>query len=276
MGCARARQKVSIVFWKTRRPTSSDFRKYAPSRRNSMIRRGRRAAGTPVSLRVNARATAASALYSRIAPDRVESSLADGRFDSEGRLLIACFGRMTVVTAYFPKGSGKERDNSRVPYKLDFYSALFDRIQQLKRRGPVYVIGDYNTAHEAIDLARPKTNDKTSGFLPEERAEFGALDRGGVGGYVSRETSRRRGPLHVVAAVGRCARKQRRLADRLRPCIRIRRQARTRCVHLARRARFGPLSRWYRYRLIGVRVRAKGHKSAEDLEPRPPNGESGH
>ena len=111
-------------------------------------------------------------LYSRVAPDRVESTLADGRFDSEGRLLIAYFGRTTVVVGYFPKGSGKERDNSRVPYKLDFYAALFDRAAQLKKRGPVYVIGDYNTAHEAIDLARPKTNEKTSGFLPEERAEF--------------------------------------------------------------------------------------------------------
>jgi exodeoxyribonuclease-3 len=107
-----------------------------------------------------------------VAPDRIETTLANGRFDAEGRLLIAYFGRMTVVTGYFPKGSGSERDNSRVPYKLDFYAALFDRLQQLKRRGPVYVIGDFNTAHEAIDLARPKTNEKTSGFLPEERAEF--------------------------------------------------------------------------------------------------------
>jgi exodeoxyribonuclease-3 len=111
-------------------------------------------------------------LYSRVAPDRVESTLNDARFDAEGRLLIAHFGRLAVVTAYFPKGSGKERDNSRVPYKLDFSAAVFDRIQHLKRRGPVFVIGDYNTAHAAIDLARPKTNDKTSGFLPAERAEL--------------------------------------------------------------------------------------------------------
>jgi len=112
------------------------------------------------------------AVYSRVEPDRVETSLGDRRFDTERRLLIAQFGRTSVVTAYFPKGSGKERDNSRVPYKLDFYAELFERVQKLKRRGPVFVIGDYNTAHEAIDLARPKTNEKTSGFLPEERAEM--------------------------------------------------------------------------------------------------------
>jgi exodeoxyribonuclease-3 len=111
-------------------------------------------------------------IYSRVAPDRVESTLGDARFDTEGRLLIAQFGRMSVVTAYFPKGSGKERDNSRVPYKLEFSAAVFDRVERLKRRGPVFVIGDFNTAHEAIDLARPKTNEKSSGYLPAERAEF--------------------------------------------------------------------------------------------------------
>jgi exodeoxyribonuclease-3 len=111
-------------------------------------------------------------IYSRIKPDKVESTLHDARFDAEGRLLIAHFGRLSIVTAYFPKGSGTERDNSRVPYKLAFYAELFERVQKLKRRGPVFVIGDYNTAHEAIDLARPKTNEKTSGFLPEERAEM--------------------------------------------------------------------------------------------------------
>jgi exodeoxyribonuclease-3 len=111
-------------------------------------------------------------LYSRRAPDRVETALGDARFDAEGRLLIAHFGRLVVVTAYFPKGSGKERDNSRVPYKLEFCAALFDRLEKLRRRGPVFVIGDYNTAHMPIDLAHPKTNAKSSGFLPEERAEM--------------------------------------------------------------------------------------------------------
>jgi exodeoxyribonuclease-3 len=120
-------------------------------------------------------------LYSRRAPDRVETSLGDKRFDTEGRVLIAHFGRLVVVTAYFPKGSGKERDNSRVPYKLEFYAALLDRLQQLRRRGPVFVIGDYNTAHTPFDLAHPKTNTKTSGFLPEERAEMSRwIDAGWV------------------------------------------------------------------------------------------------
>lgn len=112
------------------------------------------------------------AIYSREAPRRVETSLGEARFDTEGRLVIGHFGRLAVASVYFPKGSGRERDNSRVPYKLDFYRAVFDRVEQLRRRGPVFVTGDFNTAVEEIDLARPKTNQKSSGFLPEERAEL--------------------------------------------------------------------------------------------------------
>lgn len=114
------------------------------------------------------------AIYSRRPPDDVETHLGEDHFDAEGRFILARFGRLRVASIYFPKGSGRARDNSRVPYKLDFYRAVFERIQRLKRAGPLLVMGDYNTAHAEIDLARPKSNQGTSGFLPEERAE---LDR---------------------------------------------------------------------------------------------------
>jgi exodeoxyribonuclease-3 len=121
-------------------------------------------------------------LYSRPEPDAVETSLGDARFDAEGRLQIARFGRLVVVNGYFPKGSGSKRDNSRVPYKLAFYRALFERVERLRRGGRrVLVIGDWNTAHREIDLARPKQNVMNSGFLPEERAE---LDRWLAAGWV--------------------------------------------------------------------------------------------
>ena len=112
------------------------------------------------------------ALFCRVPPTRVETALGIDEYDREGRLVIAHFGRMAIANVYFPKGSGKDRDNSRVPYKLGFYQALFERLQQLRKRGPVFVMGDYNTAHTELDLARPKGNAKTSGFLPEERAEL--------------------------------------------------------------------------------------------------------
>ena len=124
-------------------------------------------------------------VYAKEEPERLETGLGDPRFDVEGRYMAAHFrgdrGRFVVANVYFPKGSGKDRDNSRVPYKLDFYQAVFERVQRLRRRCPVFVIGDYNTAHRAIDLARPKTNVKSSGFLPEERAE---LDRWAEAGWV--------------------------------------------------------------------------------------------
>jgi exodeoxyribonuclease-3 len=87
--------------------------------------------------------------------------------------VIGHFGHLAVANVYFPKGSGSRRDNSRVPYKLAFYRRLFRRLQRLRRSGRrVLVMGDFNTAHAEIDLARPRENRETSGFLPEERAEF--------------------------------------------------------------------------------------------------------
>jgi exodeoxyribonuclease-3 len=121
-------------------------------------------------------------LFARRAADRVDTSLGEDRFDREGRIQIARFGKLVVANGYFPKGSGNDRDNSRVPYKLDFYRALFERVQRLRRGGlRVLVMGDFNTAHSELDLARPKDNVRNSGFLPEERAE---LDRWVDAGWV--------------------------------------------------------------------------------------------
>ena len=119
------------------------------------------------------------AILSRTAPSKVETSLGDARFDDEGRFIVTHFGRLSIASIYFPKGNGKERDNSRVEYKLDFYRAAFDRLDQLRRRGRVYVLGDFNTAHHEIDLARPKGNHKASGFLPVEREMLTQLQNEG-------------------------------------------------------------------------------------------------
>jgi exodeoxyribonuclease-3 len=112
------------------------------------------------------------AIYSKVPPTKVETTLGVEEFDVEGRFLCVHFGRTRVASVYFPKGSGKDRDNSRVPYKMAFYAAVFDRVQQLRKSGPVFVVGDFNTAHSELDLARPKSNHKSSGFLPEERDEM--------------------------------------------------------------------------------------------------------
>lgn len=133
-------------------------------------------------------------LLSRRAPDRLDTSLGEERFDAEGRLQIARFGRLVIANGYFPNGSGKDRSNDRVPYKLDWYAALFDRVQRWRRAGyRVLVLGDFNTAHKEIDLARPKDNRKTSGFLPEECAE---LDRWIEAGWVDTFRAFEAGPGH--------------------------------------------------------------------------------
>ena len=120
-------------------------------------------------------------LYSKKASDHAEAiKLDDHTMDIEGRLQKVVFGDLWIVNGYFPNGNGKNRDNSRIPLKLDFYRRLFDLLEKERAGGrPILVLGDLNTAHKEIDLARPKSNHKTSGFCPEEREEVSRwLDNG--------------------------------------------------------------------------------------------------
>ena len=100
-------------------------------------------------------------------------------FDSEGRLIIADYGDFLFYTGYFPNGGA---DLSRVPYKLDFSEAVLQHAEGPRRAGrSVIICGDVNTAHQEIDLANPKSNQKNTGFLPEERAWLSRfLDHGYV------------------------------------------------------------------------------------------------
>ncbi len=90
------------------------------------------------------------------------------KFDDEGRLLGMKFKDFTLITGYFPNGgSGPDR----LKYKLEFYDAFLKFILKLRKGGEnVIFCGDVNTAHEAVDLARPKANEENTGFLPIERA----------------------------------------------------------------------------------------------------------
>ena len=208
-------------------------------------------AGTRRSSPPSAGDTAGVGIYSRLVPERVETGLGVPQFDVEGRYIAAHFrserGRFAVVNAYFPKGDGKNRDNSRVPYKLDFYRAVFERVERMRRRCPVLVIGDYNTAHREIDLARPKANVKNSGFLPVERAE---IDRWLEAGWVD-ASARCTGMSRTTTAGGRSGAArgaQRRLADRLRAGLTGRDEAGGGRLHLARPDGLRPLPRRRRHR----------------------------
>ena len=107
-------------------------------------------------------------IYSKKEPLSVKCGFGIEKFDSEGRTLIADYGDFVLFNIYFPNGKASKE---RLEYKMEFYDAFLEYADTLKGRGKkIVVCGDVNTAHKEIDLARPKDNEKTSGFLPEERA----------------------------------------------------------------------------------------------------------
>ena len=92
------------------------------------------------------------------------------KFDAEGRVIATHFSDFSLLNVYFPNG---KKDEIRLQYKLDFYKSLFDYAEKLRKTQPnIIICGDYNTAHKPIDLARPKENEKISGFLPIEREKL--------------------------------------------------------------------------------------------------------
>jgi exodeoxyribonuclease-3 len=108
------------------------------------------------------------ALYSRLEPDDVLTTLGVPEFDAEGRYLEARFGKLSVVSLYLPSGSaGPERQASKDRF-LEFFQP---RLADWSRNGRDYVLcGDWNIAHREIDLKNWRGNRKNSGFLPHERA----------------------------------------------------------------------------------------------------------
>lgn len=108
------------------------------------------------------------AIYSKTRPESVEYGFGDPRFDTEGRILIARYPEFVLFNIYFPNGNSSQE---RLDYKMAFYAAFLEYVDRVRDEGSnVVVCGDVNTAHREIDLARPRENEKRSGFLPEERA----------------------------------------------------------------------------------------------------------
>jgi len=109
-----------------------------------------------------------TALYCRKAPKRVQIGFGNAEFDREGRYLEASFGELTVISAYFPSGSSSPE---RQEAKFRFLDAFWPHLQALRDSGRAVVLcGDVNIAHRPIDLKNWRSNQKNSGFLPEERA----------------------------------------------------------------------------------------------------------
>lgn len=109
-----------------------------------------------------------TALFCKEPPLKVWEGLGVDAFDHEGRTLVAEYPDFVLYNIYFPNGQMNEE---RLKFKLGFYDAFLETFNRLRDQGKrVIVCGDFNTAHKPIDLARPKENEGTSGFLPIERA----------------------------------------------------------------------------------------------------------
>lgn len=109
-----------------------------------------------------------TAILSRIKPELVNMGWGEDEFDCEGRIVQAVFGNWIVNSVYFPNGSNGEE---RLDYKLRFYDSFLENSNSWVRKGyGVITLGDYNTCHKEIDIARPDENVGNSGFLPIERA----------------------------------------------------------------------------------------------------------
>jgi exodeoxyribonuclease-3 len=108
------------------------------------------------------------ATFSVDKPLIVGYTLGESKLDLEGRVIAAEYPEFTLFNVYFPNG---KQGPERLKYKMDFYDAFLEHADALrKKKIKLVVCGDVNTAHNEIDIARPKENSKVSGFLPIERA----------------------------------------------------------------------------------------------------------
>ncbi len=115
-------------------------------------------------------------VFTRTRPIGTACGIGLAEHDGEGRVLTLEFPDFHVVNVYVPNS---KRDLSRLPYRVTWDRALLQYLRKLGRRKPLVVCGDFNVAHQPIDLANPGPNVGNHGFTPEERGGFDALLRAG-------------------------------------------------------------------------------------------------
>ena len=101
-------------------------------------------------------------------PSLIQYGLGISQYDDEGRVLRTDFDDVTLLNCYFPSGT---TGTVRQDFKYQFLDDVYDWVEELRKtRSQLILVGDYNIAHEEIDIHNPKSNKNNSGFLPDERA----------------------------------------------------------------------------------------------------------
>jgi exodeoxyribonuclease III len=120
------------------------------------------------------------AILSKTAPEHISFGMNIEKYDNEGRVLVADYKDFSVICVYFPSGtSGDERQEVKISFLEDFYAFVNLKLADSKK---LLICGDVNICHNDIDIHNPRSNARTSGFLPEERAwvsrfiEIGMID----------------------------------------------------------------------------------------------------
>ncbi|MGL1833904.1 exodeoxyribonuclease III [Rhodocyclaceae bacterium SMB388] len=112
-------------------------------------------------------------IYTRRQPDQIIEGLGNAEFDAEGRYIEVIVDNLSIISVYLPSGSSGE---IRQDAKFRFMDIFYAHLAELAARGrEVILCGDWNIAHQQIDLKNWKSNQKNSGFLPEERAWLGRV-----------------------------------------------------------------------------------------------------
>ena len=193
---------VQEVRARARGPAAAALRAPRLARRTSRRRRGA--------------ATAASGSSRAARPTRSTPRSAGGASTPRAGSSSRASAASSSPTSTSRTATARSATTRASPTSSRFYRALFERLEKLRADGAhVLVMGDFNTAHQEIDLARPRENRSTSGFLPGRAARARALARGRLGRHLPRLRARPR-PLLLVEPARRRAREERRLAHRLR------------------------------------------------------------
>lgn len=159
------------------------------------------------------------AVFSKVPSLHASIELPQPEFQGEGRLLHLEYPQFHFFNGYFPNGGAEELDDNgkptgrfkRVPYKMGFLR-LLAYAEECRKSKPIVVCGDFNIAHRPIDLARPKQNEKYTGYLARRTRLSGSFYGHGLCGYLSSCSRRGRGQLFMVVVQKPGPRKERGLA----------------------------------------------------------------